>query len=97
MSKILQNKRSKPITETNEHCICISDNITIIPMYHTNDGLSYNVSRCNYCREEWAEYWISYRYIFSALISRSQQESASTSDKTNQGQLKNINAKVVQK
>jgi hypothetical protein len=28
MSKLLQNNRSKPITGTNEHCICVSDNIT---------------------------------------------------------------------
>ena len=83
MSKLLQNKSSKPTTGTNEHCICVSDNITIIPMYHTNDSLSYNVSRCNYCKEEWAEYWICYRYIFSSLISRSQLESAATSDQTN--------------
>ena len=89
MSKLLQNKRSKPITGTNEHCMCTSDNITIIPMYHTNDGLSYNVSRCNYCREEWAEYWISYRYILSSFISRSQQESASKSDGTSQSQSNN--------
>jgi hypothetical protein len=95
MSKLLQNKRIKPITGTNEHCICVSDNITIIPMYHTNDSLSYNVSRCNYCREEWAEYWISYRYIFSSLISRSPQGLASTSDETSQSQSNNGRSKNI--
>jgi hypothetical protein len=84
----LQNKSSKPTTGTKEHCICASDNITIIPMYHTNDSLSYNVSRCNYCREEWAEYWISYGYILSSLISRSQHELVSTSDETSQSRSK---------
>jgi hypothetical protein len=62
------------------HCICKADNITIIPLYHTKDSLSYQVARCNYCREEWAEYWISYRYIFSSLISARQQESETVSD-----------------
>jgi hypothetical protein len=95
MSKLLQNKRVKPITGTNEHCICVSDNITIIPMHHTNDSLSYNVSRCNYCGEEWAEYWISYKYIFSSLISRSQQGLASTSDETSQSQSNNGRSKNI--
>jgi aspartate carbamoyltransferase regulatory subunit len=74
MSKLLQNKRNDAISIANERCVCVSDNITIIPMYHTNDSLSYHVSRCNYCREEWAEYWISYRYVFSSLISQRQRE-----------------------
>ena len=74
MSKLLQKKSSKPITRANGRCICVSDNITIIPMYHTNDSLSYHVSRCNYCREEWTEYWISYKYILSSLISKRRQE-----------------------
>lgn len=83
MSKLVQNKPRDPITRVNERCICVPDNITIIPMYYTRDSLSYQVSTCNYCREEWAEYWICYRYIFSSLISRSQLESAATSDQTN--------------
>ena len=70
MSKLLENKRSGLVgpVATNERCICKADNITIIPMYRTYDSLSYQISRCNYCREEWAEYWISYRYIVSANI-----------------------------
>lgn len=69
MSSLVQNERSNHITSTrNEHCICRADNVTIVTLYHTNDSLSYYVCRCNYCKEEWAEYWISYRYIFSAYI-----------------------------
>jgi hypothetical protein len=56
------------------YCICKADNITIIPLYHTNDSLSYDVSRCNYHREEWSEYWISYKYIFSSIICWHQQK-----------------------
>jgi len=69
MSSLVQNERNNHITSTrNEHCICRADNVTIVTLYHTNDSLSYYVCRCNYCKEEWAEYWISYRYIFSAYI-----------------------------
>ena len=75
MSKLIQNKRGNPTATINERCICKADNITIIPIYHTHDSLSYHVSRCNYCREEWAEYWVSYRYIFSSFISQRQHQS----------------------
>jgi hypothetical protein len=76
MSNLIQKKRSNHITFTpNEYCICRADNITIMTMYHINESLSYHVARCNYCIEEWAEYWISYRYIFSSLISARQQVS----------------------
>ena len=69
MSNLVQNERSNHITSRlNEHCICRADNITIVTTYHINDSLSYHVCRCNYCKEEWAEYWTSYRYIFSAYI-----------------------------
>jgi len=74
MSKLLQKKSSKSIARTNGRCICVSDNITIIPMYLANDSLSYHVSRCNYCGEEWAEYWIRYKYVSSSPISKRQQE-----------------------
>jgi hypothetical protein len=98
MSNLVQNKHSEPSTCTlNEHCICRADNITIVPMYHTNDSLSYQVARCNHCREEWAEYWISYGYIFSSLISRSQQELVSTSDETSQSRSKNIHTNKIYK
>jgi hypothetical protein len=81
MSNLVQSKRSNRITPTlNGHCICRADNITIVMMYHTNDSLSYRVARCNYCREEWDEYWISYRYIFSSLISARQHESEAVSN-----------------
>jgi hypothetical protein len=69
MSKLVQNKQSDSSLRTNDRCICKADNITIFPIYRSNDSLSYHVSRFNYCREEWTEYWISYKYIFSALIS----------------------------
>jgi hypothetical protein len=40
MSKLMQNnKRSNLATRINELCMCISDNITTIPMYHTHDKL----------------------------------------------------------
>ncbi len=86
MSSLIQNTRSTSTARINERCICKADNITIIPMYHTRDSLSYHISRCNYCREKWAEYWISYRYIFYPLISRRQQELAAASDGINHGQ-----------
>ena len=73
MTSLIQNRRSTSSTRINEHCICKADNITVIPMYHINDSLSYHVSRCNYCREEWAEYWVSYRYMYSSLIYQHQQ------------------------
>lgn len=76
-SKLLENERNglaRPVA-TNERCICKAGNITIIPMYCTYDSLSYQISRCNYCREEWAEYWISYRYIVSSLIYQHQYQS----------------------
>ena len=75
MSKLIQNKRGNPTATINERCICKADNITIISMYHTYDSLSYHISRCNYCREEWAEYWVSYRYIFFSSISQRQHQS----------------------
>jgi hypothetical protein len=74
MGNLIQNRQRVSTTRINERCICKADNITIVPMYHTRDSLSYQVSRCNYCREEWAEYWISYRYIFSPLIYQHQQK-----------------------
>ena len=74
MSKLIQNKRDGPSLGINDCCICRGDNITITSMYHTNDSLAYHVSRCNYCREEWAEYWVSYRYIFSSLIYQHQHQ-----------------------
>ena len=81
MSNLVQNKCGNHITCTlNEHCICRADNITIVTMYHTNNSLSYQVARCNYCREEWAEYWNCYRYIFSSLISARQLESETVSN-----------------
>jgi aspartate carbamoyltransferase regulatory subunit len=80
MNSLEQNKCDNLTSTLNEHCICRADNITMVTMYHTNDSLSYLVARCNYCREEWAEYWISYRYIFSSLIFALQQESESVSD-----------------
>ena len=75
MSSLIQNRCSPSIAKINERCICKADNITIIPMYHTCDSLSYQVSRCNYCREEWAEYWISYtRYAKPLLINPSAEK-----------------------
>jgi hypothetical protein len=47
------------------------DNITITPIYHIRDSMCYHVVRCNYCGEEWAEYWISYRYMVSSHTDRS--------------------------
>jgi hypothetical protein len=55
-------------TKTSERDMCILDNISIKPMYRTNDSLSYQVSRCNYCGREWGEFWVSYKYIFSSMI-----------------------------
>jgi hypothetical protein len=59
MGKLIQNKQGEASHRPNDLCICKTDNITIFPMYRSNDSLSYHVSCCNYCREEWAEYWIS--------------------------------------
>lgn len=84
MSKLVQSKRSDSVIRPNGYCICVSDNTTIISLYHTNDSLSYHVCRCNYCKEEWAEYWISYRYIFSSLISARQQDSETVSDESSE-------------
>ena len=78
MSNLVQNKRSNHITSTlNEHCICRADNITIMTMYHTNDSLSYHVARCNYCREEWAEYWVvidTYSLLLYPHVRKSQKQ-----------------------
>ena len=60
-------------TKTSERDMCILDNISIKPMYRTNDSLSYQVSRCNCCGKEWGEFWVSYKYIFSSLIDRRYQ------------------------
>jgi len=60
-------------TKPSERDMCILDNITIMPMYHTKDSLSYQVSRCNYCGKQWGEFWVSYKYIFSSLIDRRYQ------------------------
>jgi hypothetical protein len=73
-SLILGRHSDHTATKTSEHDMCELHNITIIPMYRTNDGLSYQVSRCNYCGKEWDEFWISYRYIFKPLISRYQHQ-----------------------
>ena len=60
-------------TKASERDMCVLDNITIIPMYRTNDSLSYQVSRCNHCGKEWEEFWVNYKYIFSSLIDRQYQ------------------------
>src|ERR687891_507036 len=58
----------------NEQCICTPNNITIIPVYHIRDSTSYHIVRCNYCGEEWAEFWISYKYVFTSMIDHSQKK-----------------------
>jgi hypothetical protein len=75
---ILNNHCDHTTTKTKERNMCVLDNITIIPMYHTNDSLSYMVSRCNYCGKEWGEFWINYRYIHSSWINRHQQQQYQT-------------------
>ena len=72
MSRVILGRHSDHTTAKVEHGMCKLDNITIIPIHHTNDSLSYQVSRCNYCGKEWGEFWISYRYIFNPLINRHQ-------------------------
>jgi hypothetical protein len=71
MSKLLISRQHGLANGTNKCSICMPDNITILPNY-INDSSSYQVSRCNYCGKEWAEFWISYRYVFSSLIYRHQ-------------------------
>jgi hypothetical protein len=71
---ILENHYNHTDVVTNQRNMCILDNITIMPLYHTNDSLSYMVSRCNYCRKEWGEFWISYGYIFASLIEQHQSQ-----------------------
>jgi hypothetical protein len=69
VSKLLQNKRSDLVTPRfNEECICTLDNLTLTPIYHIRDSMTYNIVRCNYCGEEWAEYWISNRCMSASLI-----------------------------
>lgn len=79
MSRVILGRHSDYTTSKAEHGMCKLDNITIIPIYHTNDSLSYQVSRCNYCGKEWDEFWISYRYIFNPLINRHQFQIESNS------------------
>ena len=75
VSKLIQNKRSDPNTASiSEQCICIRNNITITPIYHIRNSMSYQVVRCNYCGEEWAEYWICYRHMLSSHIDQSQNQ-----------------------
>ena len=68
---------------------------------HAKDRACFNLtskeggSCCNYCREEWAEYWISYGHICSSFISRRQQESAAESDEINHGQPNSEQAKHI--
>jgi hypothetical protein len=72
MSRVILGRHSDHTTAKVEHGMCKLDNMTIIPIYHTNDGLSYQESRCNYCGKEWDDFWISYRvYIQSAYKSAS--------------------------
>lgn len=77
MSKLIQKKQIDLVTtRTNEQCICMPDNITITPVYHIHDSMSYHIVRCNYCEEEWAEYWTSYRHMVSSLIDHGQERPA---------------------
>ena len=73
MSNLTLNKQSDP-TRATKHSKCITDNITTIPKYRIHDNLSYQISRCNYCEEEWTELWVSYRYIFPSLFKRAWSE-----------------------
>ena len=74
MSNVILNNHRNLTVRINEHKICTPDNITQIPLYRTYDSVSYHVSRCNYCGKEWAEFWISYKYIFSSLINQHQHK-----------------------
>jgi hypothetical protein len=51
IGNLVHDKLSIRITSNpNEHGICGADNTTIICITH--DSLSYQIGRCNYCREE---------------------------------------------
>jgi hypothetical protein len=68
MSDLILNKNCYPSNQTHVCNRYLSNNITNVPKYRINNSLSYQVSRCNNCGEEWNEYWISYRNLFSSLV-----------------------------